>query len=371
MAPLKHLLSAVIIAGLLPAAVAQTSQPLSLVWKVQADDPQSTYILSTGDAARGMFLNQNPGTGGSLLVASRHNDTFVRRLDPATGALKDPAVIPNTYNTTGTTFAINKVVVSGDGVIYVMGLGIVNNTSEQHFRIYRHATESTPETLAADIRTDNFTGNGEPGINKRLGDDADISGTGNDTKILVAGLAGSLSLFTTTDGGLTFTRTDLTATPPITGTPHIAWDPTTPNRFFYRGTSGEQARAYDISGSTATGATGPGNDLPSQTVAEAYGPFDIGPVRGVKSIVLGIGPSAKDSNDKPILVFRLSDLQTDYFGLASEFTGGAKANGNGAGDVYLDSINNIVYVLYTNNSITKYTIPPAAVSDRSISHPGK
>ncbi len=367
---IKYFFSAAILGTLLPSAVAQTT--LTLEWKVQADDPQSNYILAGGDAARSMALNTNPATGGSLLVASRSNGNFVRRLNPATGVLKDPAVIPNSYISSGSTFVINKVAVSDDGVIYVMNLAAGGSTSaEQHFRIFRHTNESTPQTIAADIRTDNFTGNGGPGINTRLGDDVDIIGTGNDTKILVAGTPGSVSLFTTTDGGLTFSHTALTLNPLGAGMPHILWDSTTPNRFFYRGTFGELARAYDISGNTANGATGLGNDLPSQGAAPAYGPFDVGLVQGVKSVVLGIGPSAANTKDKPILVFRLSDLQTDYFGFGSEFTGGAKANGNGSGDVHVDSTNNSIYVLYTNNSVTKYTIPPAAVSDWSLYQPGQ
>lgn len=371
MITLKHLLLAVIAGGLLPAAVAQTSSPLTLQWKVPADDAQSTYILSSGDATRGMYLNPSVATGGSLLVASRANGNFVRRLDPATGALKTPAVIPAGYITATTTFPINKVVVSDDGVIYVMSLAVVSTTAEQHFRIYRHATELAPEVLVADVRTDNFAGNGGPGINARLGDDADITGTGNNIRILVAGSAGSLSLFTSGDGGLSFTRTTLTASPVVTGLPHIAWDPTTANRFYYRGTGGEVAKAYDISGSTATAATGAGTDLPNEIAASKYGPFDIGLVQNVKSVILGIGNSAATTVGKPVLVARLSDLQTDYYGLSSEFPGGAKANGNGAGDVYLDSINNVIYVLYTNNAVSKFAAFPAAVGDWALYQPAR
>lgn len=364
MSQLRNYLGALLLGALLPAAMAQEPEALVLKWKVQADDPANTYLLSTGDAARGMYLNKSAASGGSLLVASRANGNSVRRIDPATGELKSPPVIPNTYITTGATFVINKVVVGADGAVYVMNLALASTTGEQHFRIYRHASELVPESLAASVRTDNF--GSEPGINARLGDDADIIGTGNDTKILVAGSGGHISLFTTTDGGLTFSRTSIVTNPPVTGTPHIAWDPTTPNRFFYRGNSGELARAYDISGTTATGATGPGNELPGSTAALAYGPFDVGMIGAEKSVVLGIGASSAGTPGKPILVARLSDLQVTYHGVGSEFTGGAKANGNGAGDVYLDSDTNEIYVLYTNNSVTKWVAPPAAVADWAL-----
>lgn len=365
MSQIRNYLGALIMGLLIPSALAQDPEALVQKWKVQADDPANTYILSTGDATRGMYLNKSAATGGSLLVASRANGTSVRRIDPATGQLKTPATIPNTYIASGATFPINKVVVSADGVIYVMSVALASTTSEQNFRIYRHASELVPETLAFSLRTDNF--GATPGINVRLGDDADIIGTGNDTKILVAGSGGHISLFTTTDGGLTFTRTAITTNPPVSGTPHIAWDPTTPNRFFYRGSAGELARAYDISGATATGATGAGNDLPSATAAQAYGPFDIGLVGTEKSVVLGIGASTAGTPGKPILVARMSDLQVTYHGVGSEFApGGAKTNGNGAGDVYLDSDTNEIYVLYTNNSVTKWAVPPSAVADWAL-----
>lgn len=369
----RNLLTAVIMGGLLPAAFSQTSQPLSLIWKVDAEDTASSYLKPTGNATRGMYLNTNVVSGGSLLVASRENGIAVRRIDPATGVLLIPETIPNTYVATATTFAINKVVVNDDGIIYVMSLGTAGTANEQHFRIFRHANESTPETLAYDVRTDNFTGNGGPGIAARLGDDADITGTGNNTKILVAGASGGgVSLFTTTDNGMTFTRTALVGTPAFpTATPHIAWDPTTPNRFFYRGTGGEAARAYDITEGTdvATGASGPGNELPSLAAAPLYGPIDIGPVLGVNSLALGIGNSAAGETNKLLLVYRLSDLQIDYFGENSQFTGGANLNGNGAGDIYIDSVNNAIYSLYTNNALTKYQVPPASVGDWSLYQP--
>ncbi len=338
---------------------AQTSEPLTLLWKVQADDPQSTYILSTSNAQRGMFLN--PTAGGSLLVASRDNGNFVRRLDPATGALKDPAVIPtNGYITAETTFAINKVVVSDDGVIYVMSLGVASGT--QNFRIYRHPNELTAETLVHEVRTD------AAGANARIGDDADIIGSGNNTKILVAGASGGgIHLFTTADNGMTWTRTQLTGNPAFpTATPHIAWDPTVPNRFWFRGAGGAPNSAYDIVGTTANAATGPGNVLPDAVQAPAYGPFDVGLFDGVQSVALGIGASAATTAGKPVIVYRLSDLVETHFGIGSEFTGGAKANGNAAGDLYLDSANNVLYGLYTNNSVYKFGLTDSSVGGWSL-----
>lgn len=353
MLKLKNLIAAIALGAIATAASAQTT--LTQVWKVQAGSVD--YLTSTSNNTRGMFLNKNVPSGGSLLVASRDVSNSVRRLDPLTGALKSPATIPNSsYITTGTTFVINKVLAADDGVIYVLGLG--TNSSGQHFRIYRHENELSEASVPVDIPTD------ATGTNARLGDDADIISSGTTTKILVAGSTNrGMYVFTTTDAGLSFTSVSLTGNPAFpTTTPNIAWDPLIENRFYYRDASVNISEAYDISTTSpvATGATGPGNSLQPATPANVYGaysPFDIGLFNNVKSIILAIGASSATQVNKPILVAQLSDLTTNYVGMGSEYSGGAAANANAAGEVYLDSANNEFYVLYTNNSVTKYALP--------------
>lgn len=337
-------------------ACAQTTMTQS--WKVQADDVESSYIISTTlDQCRGMYLNKTVATGGSLLVASRTANALIRRLDPETGQLKDPAVMPGGYSGTATTLGLNKVVVTDDGIIYAGSVGQAG-ASEQHFRIYRHNDEFSGPELVADVRTDNA------GLSMRLGDDMDVVGTGNNTKILVSGYqAAGLAVFTTADNGMTFTATKITCSPALVGNGSISWDPDSPNRFWYRDNTPGIYRAYDITGNTATGLSGAGNELPGAP-GQQYCPFDIGNVHGVKSVILGIGASAATTNGKPIRVYDLANLSETYLGYGSEFQpGGSKANGNAAGDVYLDSVNNHVYVLYTNNSITKYSIPVSDVKE--------
>ncbi|MGI8907229.1 MAG: hypothetical protein ACR2IE_12150 [Candidatus Sumerlaeaceae bacterium] len=175
-------------------------------------------------------------------------------------------------------------------------------------------------------------------------------------------------MLATTNSGLTFTHTLLTLSPapPASGNVAIAWDPTVANRFWYRGSGGDPARAYDISGSTATGASGSPNVLQDNVAAPAYGPFDIGPFNGVDSVVLAIGASAATTNGKPVLIADLATLTTDYIIVGTEATGGAAANANASGDVYLDSAANRVYVLYTNNSVSAATLPVANVGDWSL-----
>lgn len=368
MLPLKQYLAIAIVGGAISASSAQeTSAPLDLLWKVQADDVP--YLLSTSHAARGLYLNHT--AGGSLLLASRDGGNLVRRLDPATGQLRNPATLPNSTYTGPATFIINKVVVSDDGIIYVTNLSVASTTTELHFTVYRHADEFSEATVAFVVRTDNFTNVEGTGINRRLGDDVDIIGSGNETKILVAGgSGGGVHLLTTTDGGLTFNRTQLTGTPAFPSvTPHISWDPIVPDRFYYRGAGGEGSQAYDISGSTATGATGPGTTLPGTTITDAaYGPFDIGLFNGVKSFALGIGASSAGTEGKVHKVYRLDEPehQLDWYGNFAWYSGGAKGNGNAAGDVYIDSDNNEIYFLYTNNSITKYGLPGSSVGNWSI-----
>ena len=45
---------------------------------------------------------------------------------------------------------------------------------------------------------------------------------------------------------------------------------------------------------------------------------------------------------------------------------GALANGNGSGDLIIDSANSRLYVLYTNNSVSAYSLPAASVQDWNL-----
>ncbi|MGI8907228.1 MAG: hypothetical protein ACR2IE_12145 [Candidatus Sumerlaeaceae bacterium] len=180
MKALNYLVMTAALASFAAAASAQTT--MTLLWRQPAG---SDYMSSpTTNNCRGMFLNKTLATGGSLLVASRDNSyNGIRRLDPDTGILKTPARVPQSYLTTSTTFIINKVGVNDAGIVYACSLGS-SGATESWFRVYRHADEFTTETLAFETRTDSA------GLVKRVGDDMDVIGSGNATKIIAAGNGG-------------------------------------------------------------------------------------------------------------------------------------------------------------------------------------
>ncbi len=78
--------------------------------------------LGTANNERGLAFGN-----GHLYLVSRSGGTFVRRLDPLTGAdLGSPL---NVTGISGGTFAVNTIAVGGDGVIYVNNLTTQSTTS--------------------------------------------------------------------------------------------------------------------------------------------------------------------------------------------------------------------------------------------------
>lgn len=348
---------------------ASAQQVLSLVWKKEDSSPTGyswfTSPALTGDNnTRGMAKL----SGGNLLIADRSPADAIHRIDPTTGAEVLPALSNPTVINQG-TFTLNKVGVSGDNKIYLANLAISGATTSSGtaFKIYRfdNDTQTTP-TLVYSLNAIN-----QP----RLGDDMDVTGSGNNTKILVAGSTNlSVAVFSTTDAGATFQKTAqfVPSAPATAGTPNVCWDDgSTANFWFRQSTAGVAARKYDATtGVGVTGATGV-ISLGAATVgANSFGAIDVKTYGGNKLMATAPGFVTTGRTTVRAQVHILANPENStgttpaYWttGLEKAATG-ANWNANGSGDILIEPSTDRLYVLYTNNSISAWSfLAPASAS---------
>jgi hypothetical protein len=155
-------------------------------------NPQSGHVLLV---SRSAATGATAPNGGGIAVLNGTNGLYITQLTY-------PSII------SGSTYAVNMVGTSDDGVIYVCSLA---TSGSQPFNIYRWQNESATPTVA-------FSGNPTaPTGTPRWGDSFAVRGAGIGTQILAAGneVAGNfVELFSTVDG-TNFTVTVLT--PPTSG----------------------------------------------------------------------------------------------------------------------------------------------------------
>ena len=330
-------------ASILAAAVAPAQQNMSQLFKVE--DGTSLSWLNGNNQTRG--LDYNPSTG-HLLVAD--NDSVagnrIHILDAATGAELSTM---NNSGVGGGAVNVAKVKVAGDGRIYLSNIA----TAGTNFRLYAYADESAAPVVAY----------AETPATVRLGDSIAVSGSGNNTKILIAGMDNpNVALLTTTDGGQTFTKLDVTLSPSLAGLTFLAWDPNG-GAFWTRraadsGGAVTTATLYALSGSNATAQTETAHVAGKGAIAVA--------LRGTQKI-MGMAPASVEAGATDVKG-SLLDLDGDAL-LAEtvsglEKTGGAAANINGTGDVAIDTATGRMWFLYTNNSVSGWFLPSSSTAAR-------
>lgn len=163
--------------------------------------PNSRDYVGGSDQQRGMAFN--PATS-NLLIVSRSTASNVVVLDSLTGAEKhfltgDPFTIVPAGGPV--TFAVSKIGISDDGVVYVANLVTAGNASS--FRIYSWADDS-PDSVPQLA----FIGDPGLGSNLRWGDSMAVRGSGLDTQILfIAGSGSTVSLIRMSGDGVTLDQT--------------------------------------------------------------------------------------------------------------------------------------------------------------------
>jgi hypothetical protein len=159
-----------LLVGVLAAQAQVTLAPLA-TWS-----PNGDGWLAPGEGGYGYLGTANNERGlaygnGHVYLVSRSGGTFIRRLDPLTGAdLGSPLDVTGI---SGGTFAVNTIAVGGDGVIYVNNLTTQSTTSP--LKVYSWLNELSAPTVA-------YSGNG--GLaGSRVGDSLAAIGSGSSTRL--------------------------------------------------------------------------------------------------------------------------------------------------------------------------------------------
>jgi len=297
--------------------------------------------LGTSNNERGMAYGN-----GVLYLVSRSGGNNIRRLDPLTGTdLGSPLDVTGI---SGGTFAVNKVAVGGDGVIYVNNLSV--NTGTDPFKIYRWATEASAPTVA-------FSGSTSV-VGARLGDSSlAVTGSGSSTR-LATGFAASpsvagnngYSIIDPTAG--TSTEVGFVGTPPNAGDFRLGLTYTDSAHVF--GNQGNTALRYtSYSGGSGT------------LLGTATGIFSIAERAMSYSVINGLPVLATISTgDSTVRLYDASDPLALVQIASGNNTVAPVANGNATGDVaWGNSFYNgdgtssaYLYTLSSNQGIQAYLV---------------
>ncbi|MGC8740315.1 MAG: hypothetical protein ACP5UB_02530 [Candidatus Sumerlaeaceae bacterium] len=331
------------------AAVSFAAPPYTMtqIWKV--DQGGSLAWFGNDNTTRGMAYNEVTDT---VLVPDRTPSNAVYRLDPATGAEKSPNALDVT-GVTGGTVILNLINPTSDGKLFLTNIAAATST----FKIYTYANESATPVAS-------YT---EAGVAVRYGDSADVKGSGSNISLLVGGSGNpNVAVFTSTDGGNTFTKQDITLDVGLAGIPYVKWDPQDPTAFFVRkaaasGTETPALRRYTISGTNGTKDTTFGDKL---VTLAGVGAFDVKVTPGNNLIIANTFANATSSatNLFGTVYHVASETLLAQTASGLEKSGGANGNTNGSGAAAIDLTNKRVFFLYTNNSLSAWNLPNEVAS---------
>jgi hypothetical protein len=351
---MKKATRALVVATVALAAASYAQPPYSMtqLWKIDAGG--SAAWFANDNNTRGIGYNPSEGT---LLAVSRTGGAAVYRLDPATGNAKSPDKLDLT-GVSGGTLPVNLIAATSDGKLILTNLA----ASANPFKIYTYANESATPTNSYN----------EPSVTVRYGDSLSVQGSGSNIRAIVTGQGltpapASAAIFTSTDGGQTFTKLDLTFSPAgVPGVFFVDWDPSATDAFFFRkcastGTETPALRRYTLSGSTATQDATFGDKL--ATLA-GVGAFDVKQTANGNLLVANTyGALSAGATNMPGTIYHIpSETLLAQTATGLEKAGGANLNGNGSGTADMDLVGKRAFFLYTNNSISAWQIPTEVTS---------
>ncbi len=335
--------------GAAVAAASYAAPPYTMtqIWKADAGGSLLAWFLNDNNT-RGLCYYEPSDT---LLVPDRGPANAVYRLDPATAAAKTP----NALNVTGVslgTIQLNLINATSDGKLFLTNVAAATST----FKIYYYANETAAPVTAYS----------EANVSVRYGDSVDVKGSGSNIELLVSGSGNpNVAVFTSTDGGATFTKQDITLNTALVGTTYVKWDPQASDAFYARkaastGTETSALKRYTISGTAGTSDTVFGAKLPLAGV----GAFDVKVTPGSHLIVANTfaNATAGASNLKGTVYHVASQTLLAETAAGLEAGSAANTNLNGSGAAAIDLTNKRVFFLYTNNSISAWNLPNEVAS---------
>jgi hypothetical protein len=295
-------------------------------------------FLGTGNLERGLAYGN-----GHLYLVSRNGGNNMRILNPLTGA--DLGALDPT-GVSGGTFAVNNVVVGGDGAIYVNNLTTQSTTSP--LKVYKWATEGSVPVIA-------YSGDG--GLaGSRVGDSFAAIGSGSSTRLALG--YGSTPAVTGNNGYAIIAPTAGTASAvAFTGTPPNAGDfrlgITFSDSSHVLGTAGSSLYRYSsFSGTSGSLLASPAIPDPAGATADrllAYAVVGGLPLLAVQSI-----------GDSHVSLYDATDPANPVWLASGNTTSGTlTANANGTGELaWGDIIGNTAHLwaMSSNQGIQAFTV---------------
>jgi hypothetical protein len=323
-----------------------TNIALQSLWSL-APGSRSYLPVGTGNTERGLAYN---AALDELYLVYASLPSTVNVLDGATGTNK------GTLNLTGVpavNFALDKIGVTGDGIIYV-GNVQTSISGSAFFKLYRWANSNpgTAPTVA-------YSGTAGFANGLRVGDTFGLRGAGTNTQILIGARTANTLCLLTTANGTNFTAQTITTDTSATqmgaglafGTGNTFWGST-------NGLPPAQLK-FDPISLVATTAQA----FSSSVFPPACGALNLDPANSLLANV-----NLTDGSDQ-LNLYDISNPATSPFLLASWTFPGASGNTFGLGAITFGG--NRLYALDTNNGLLAFKIIfPGGATALNASHNG-
>jgi hypothetical protein len=309
-----------------------------------------TY-LGTANNERGLAYGN-----GHVYLVSRNGGTFVRILNPTTGA--DLGAL-NVTGISGGTFTVNTIAVGGDGVIYVNNLTTQSTTSP--LKVYSWLNEGAAPAVV-------YSGDGNlPG--SRIGDSFAAFGSGSNTRLALGYssspmVAGNNGYAIVNPSAGTATAVGFVGTPPNAGDFRLGL--TFSDSSHVLGSPGSSLYRYaSFSGASGTLLGSPSFPDPAGATADRLMAYT---VVGGKALL-----AVQSTGDSHVSIYDETDTANPvYLASGNNTSGTLTANGNGTGELaWGDPVYNPVsgrwsenlYAMSSNQGIQAYvfTIPEPGV----------
>lgn len=320
-----------------PAYVGVISSAASTVsTRLWARKPGDLPFLTPDNTQRGLAYNP---VSGHLIVVSRAPTNGVQVLDAATGNYLWSLDMTGVGGVGGSVYDINMVAVADDGAVFVCDL----TTSGSGFALYRWPDDSTNSVPYKIFE-------GDPGVS-RVGDTFGAAGSGVGTTLMAASRNGTqVAVFNTYDGAYSWYSSVVDVTNAPAGFAGLGFYVTGTNEFWAKsGTFYLRHVTFDVANGT--------NEVTATLDAGVNTLNPIG-IDSLNALVAGISSSETPHNLALYDVFGLSTNTTPAPLLDQEWFASENANGNGTGQVAVDTTGGRIFALDSNNGLVALAYAP-------------
>ena len=294
--------------------------------------PGDRPYLTTGSNQRGLAYNP---LSGFLILVNRMGGLSVTALDALTGT---EVANMDITGVSGGTFALNKVAVADDGVIYAANFGTIGAATPT-FNVYRWPGEFGSPSLA-------YSGDPGAGNIQQWGTTFDVRGAGAETQILITSSGGTIAAILTTFDGTSFSATRL-QTDVLPGQMGSAVAFGTNDTFWTKSAGGPLLHlSFNLAAGTAT-------TLRSFDVTNFPGTLGPLAIDVQNNLLGGINITTPDT----VNLYRISNLSVAPVLLSSTNTPTDNDNSLFMGAV--DFGGSLMFALDSNNGLVTYNIVPS------------